>query len=39
MAEDKTSGKEATIQIERRGGLDDQQIDVYTKLASEYQVD
>ncbi|MFP6669422.1 MAG: Hsp70 family protein [Pirellulales bacterium] len=38
-AEDKTSGKVATIEIERAGGLDDGRIDVLTKLASEYMVD
>ena len=38
-AEEKTGGKEATIQIERRGGLNDKQVDVYAQLAGEYQVD
>jgi molecular chaperone DnaK len=33
------SGKAATIEIERSGGLDDSKIDVLTKLASEYMVD
>jgi molecular chaperone DnaK len=34
-ARDKTGGREATIEIERRGGLNHQQIDAYTTLASE----
>jgi len=38
-AEDKTSAKEASIEIERRGGLNDQQIDAYTRLASEYTIE
>jgi molecular chaperone DnaK len=38
-AEDKTSGKSATTQIERSGALDDQQLDALTRLASDYQVD
>jgi molecular chaperone DnaK len=38
-ARDKTGGREATIEIERRGGLNNQQIDAYTKLASEYHVE
>jgi len=38
-AKDQTGGKEAAIQIERRGGLDDRQIDVFTKLASDYKVE
>lgn len=36
---EKTAGKEATIQIERRGGLDEQQIDAYTNLATDYTVE
>ena len=35
---DKTGGHEATIEIERRGGLNEKQIDAYAKLASEYVV-
>lgn len=38
-ARDKTGGREATIEIERRGGLNNQQIDAYTQLASEYHVE
>ena len=38
-AEDKTTGKDALIEIERRGGLNDQQIDAYTRLASEYTIE
>jgi len=38
-AEEKSSGKQASIEIERRGNLDDQQVDLYKRLASEYQVD
>jgi molecular chaperone DnaK len=38
-AREKTSGKEATIEIERRGGLSDEQVDAYAKLASEYRVE
>ncbi|KKK63180.1 hypothetical protein LCGC14_2996860, partial [marine sediment metagenome] len=38
-AKDVTAGKQATINIERRGGLDDAQIDAYTRLASEYMVE
>jgi molecular chaperone DnaK len=36
---DKTAGKTATIQIERRGGLTEQQIDAYARLAHEYKVE
>ena len=38
-ARDKVSGKQATIDIERRGGLDEQQVDAYTRLAGEYTVE
>ncbi|MFZ5833310.1 MAG: Hsp70 family protein [Planctomycetota bacterium] len=38
-ARDQTSGKEAAIDIERRGGLTEQQIDAYTQLATNYQVE
>jgi molecular chaperone DnaK len=38
-AVDKTGGREATIQIERRGGLNEGQIDAYTRLAEQYQVE
>lgn len=38
-ARDVTGGHEAAIQIERRGGLDDTQIDAYSNLASQYLVE
>lgn len=38
-AKDKTGGREATIDIERRGGLNDTQIDSFTQLANEYKVE
>ncbi|MEA1950259.1 MAG: Hsp70 family protein, partial [Planctomycetota bacterium] len=38
-AREKTGGKEASINIERRGGLDEGQIDAFTKLANDYRVD
>ncbi len=38
-AQDKTHGKEATIEIERRSGLSDEQVDAYSHLAAEYRVD
>lgn len=38
-ARDKTGGREATIQIERRGGLDEKQIDAFTRLAEDYKVE
>lgn len=38
-ARDKTGGREATIQIERKGGLDDAKIDSYSNLASQYVVE
>jgi molecular chaperone DnaK len=38
-AKDKTGGQEASIEIERRGGLNDAQIDDFMRLASEYKVE
>ncbi len=38
-AREKTSGKEATIEIERRGTLSDQEVGDFTQLASEYTVE
>ena len=38
-ARDKTGGQEASIEIERRGGLNQQQIDALTALAGDYTVD
>jgi molecular chaperone DnaK len=38
-ARDVTGGREARIEIERRGGLDDSQIDNYTVLARQYKVE
>ncbi len=35
----KTGGQTAAIEIQRRGGLDEQQIDVFTSLAENYQVE
>jgi molecular chaperone DnaK len=37
-ARDKTGGREAAIEIERRGGLDETQIDAYSSLAGSYVV-
>jgi molecular chaperone DnaK len=36
---DKTSGKDASIEIERRGSLTETEVDVFTNLASGYKVD
>ena len=38
-ARDVTGGKEAAIEIERRSGLDNVQIDALTSLASDYRVE
>jgi molecular chaperone DnaK len=38
-ARDKTGGSEAAIEIQRRGGLDDGQIDAYANLATKYKVE
>jgi len=38
-AQDTTGGNEAAIEIERHGGLTEQQIAAYTNLANDYQVD
>jgi molecular chaperone DnaK len=38
-AQDKTGGKEAAIEIERKGGLTDQQVDSFTEVAEGYRVD
>ena len=38
-AVDKTHGKEAKIEIERRGALTDEQVDIFARLASEYKVE
>lgn len=37
-AREKTTGKAAVIEIERRGTLNDAQVDAFTQLASEYVV-
>jgi molecular chaperone DnaK len=37
-AREKTADREATIEIERRGGLDRQQVDALANLAGEYAV-
>jgi molecular chaperone DnaK len=36
---DKTGGKEASIEIERKGGLNDSQVNAFTSLADAYRVD
>lgn len=38
-AKSRAGGEEASIRIRRRGGLDDQQVDAYLKLAQEYTVE
>jgi molecular chaperone DnaK len=38
-ARDVSSGREAMIHIDRRGGLTEQQVDAYARLALEYKVD
>jgi molecular chaperone DnaK len=38
-AHDKTGGKEAVIEIERKGGLNAQQLNAFTTLADAYRVD
>ena len=38
-AEDKTGGRAASIRIERGGGLDDERVDAYRKLARDYKVE
>jgi molecular chaperone DnaK len=39
QAQDKTAGTQASIEIERHGGLNEEQIDAYTRLANEYTVE
>ncbi|MDZ7617515.1 MAG: Hsp70 family protein, partial [Patescibacteria group bacterium] len=38
-ARDVTGGKQATIEIERRGGLNESQVDAYAELANDYNVE
>ncbi len=38
-ARDKTGGKMASIDIDRQGGLNDEQIDDFTALAGQYKVE
>jgi len=38
-ARDKTSNREARIEIERRGVLRDEEVDALSRLANEYKVD
>ena len=38
-ARDEGSGREATITIDRRGGLTAEQLDAYTQLATQYEVE
>jgi molecular chaperone DnaK len=39
QARDKTGGVEAAIEIERRGGLNESQVDALTTLAGNYKVE
>jgi len=38
-ARDKTGGREASIEIQRRGTLTEEQVDAFSKLAAEYKVE
>ena len=38
-ARDKTGGKEASISLQRRGGLSEPQVDAFSRLAAEYTVE
>lgn len=38
-AHDLTTNKEATTEIDRRGGLNEEQIEAFTRLANEYKVE
>ena len=38
-ARDKTGGKEASIEIQRKGTLTEDQVGGYARLAAEYKVD
>jgi len=38
-ARDKTGGREASIEIQRRGTLTEEQVDAFGKLAAEYKVE
>jgi molecular chaperone DnaK len=38
-ARDKTGGKEASIEIQRQGTLSEDQVDAFSKLATEYRVE
>jgi molecular chaperone DnaK len=38
-AQETTGGKEAAIEIERRTGLNDDEVDAYAKLAAEYRIE
>ncbi len=38
-AQDKTGGKEAAIEIERKGGLTDEQVESFATVAEGYRVD
>jgi molecular chaperone DnaK len=38
-AHDLTTDKEASTEIDRRGGLKEEQIDIFTRLADEYKVE
>jgi molecular chaperone DnaK (HSP70) len=36
---ERTTGKEATTEIDRRGGLKEEQIDSFSMLANQYKVE
>lgn len=38
-AQETTGGTEATIEIERRSGLNEEEVDAYTKLAADYRIE
>lgn len=38
-ARDKTGGKEASISLQRRGGLSEPEVDAFSRLAAEYTVE
>jgi molecular chaperone DnaK len=38
-ARDKTGGREAAIQIDRRSGLTEEQVDAWSRLAADYKVE
>jgi hypothetical protein len=38
-ARDKTGGKEASISLQRRGGLSEHDVDAFAVLAADYKVE